>query len=148
LPHPAKTYIYFIPLSVSYHYKGLTKIADRLAGIVFDEAIPMEGEPWIGKDPLNEQRAFMKFVNIATRTSEAPVFMLCNPNSLGSWMIQKWFPDYKPNAKKEKFEISNEELPEKARELVINAHKDIIQELILIISSSISFSIFLFLSFL
>jgi hypothetical protein len=31
---------------------------------------------------------------------------LCNPNVLGSWLLQKWFPDYRPNPKKEKIEIS------------------------------------------
>lgn len=106
LPLPARTYIYFIPLSLHYHYKGLTKIADKMAGIVYDEAIPMAGEPWIGNDTMKEGQAFTKLINIGSRDRKIPIFFLCNPNVLGSWMIQRWFPDYHPDPVKEKTAVS------------------------------------------
>lgn len=101
--------IHFIPLSLYYKYKGLTGLADKLAGIVYDEAIPMENE-WIGGDPKEEEKYFMRLVNICARDEKIPIFFLCNPNILGSWMIQKWFPDFRPDPKKEKLELKNEAL--------------------------------------
>lgn len=101
--------IYFIPLSLYYKYKGLTKIAERLAGIVYDEAVPMDKE-WIGGDPSAEERAFMRLTNIVIRPgTSAPIYFVCNPNILGSWQIHKWFPKFRPDSKKEKLEVNKKE---------------------------------------
>jgi hypothetical protein len=36
-----KQVVYFIPLSLYFHYKSLTAIANKLQAIIFDEAIPV-----------------------------------------------------------------------------------------------------------
>src|SRR5438874_410080 len=109
-----KQVVYFIPLNVYYNYKSLTGLASRLKAVIFDEAIPLN-KRYLDDNYSSEEEKFTQLINILARKDiskegykEAPIYFLCNPNAKGAWIIQKWFPKYKPSEEKEKTESNAE----------------------------------------